>query len=346
MKTKGFTLVELLVVIAIIGILIGMLLPAVQMVREAARRTSCANNVRQIALAMHNYQSALMEFPAGSLYPKFESDGSTSIATTSSKNGWSVHAQALPYLEQANLSSAINYKIGYKDHPAVDIGGSLAQISRFRIPTFLCPSEINDKRRGEGTSEENYPLNYGVNNGIWFVHNPHNRTWGSGAFGPDNQFDMNNFLSGDGTSNTLMLAEVKAYNPYFCNLGSDTDPGMPTNPASLASLGGDFKTNSGHTEWVDGRTHQSGFTATFTPNTEVLHTVSGVTYDVDWTNWQEGKNGTSAKPTWAAVTSRSYHSGGVNTARMDGSSAFITESIDLGVWQSLATRNGGEIISE
>ena len=346
MKKKGFTLVELLVVIAIIGILIGMLLPAVQMVREAARRTSCANNIRQVALAAHNYQSGVMEFPAGSLYPVVASDGVTPLSSASSRNGWSFHAQILPYLEQSNLSSTINYKMGYKDHPPVDIGGSVAQISRFRIPTYLCPSEINDKRRGEGTAEENYPLNYGVNNGIWFVHNPQNRSWGNGAFGPDNHFDMNHFLSCDGTSNTLMLAEVKAYTPYFRNLGSDTDPGMPTNPANLASLGGDFKTNSGHTEWVDGRTHQSGFTATFSPNTEALHTVGGITYDVDWTNWQEGKNGNSAKPTWAAVTSRSYHPTGGNTARMDGSSAFVTESIDLKVWRSLATRDGGEIISE
>ncbi len=87
MKKKGFTLVELLVVIAIIGILIGMLLPAVQMVREAARRTSCANNIRQVALAAHNYQSGVMEFPAGSLYPVVESDGVTPLSSASSRNG-------------------------------------------------------------------------------------------------------------------------------------------------------------------------------------------------------------------------------------------------------------------
>lgn len=343
MKNKGFTLVELLVVIAIIGILIGMLLPAVQAVREAARRTSCLNNVRQIALAMHNYQSAMSEFPAASLYPTLNPDGSA-IDTASSRNGWSAQVQILPYLEQGNLNSTINFRLGYKEHPLVDINGTTAQISQFRIPTYLCPSEINDRQRVSGSTLY-YPLNYAVNEGTWFVHNPINRTWGQGAFGPDNHFDMNQFLSTDGTSNTLMMAEVKAYNPYFRNLGADADPGMPTDPSTVSGLGGDFKTNSGHTEWIDGRVHQAGFTTTFAPNTEVLHTVNGVTYDVDWTNWQEGKNGTSAKPTWAAITSRSYHPGGVSISRMDGSTSFVRESIDLFIWQALSTKDGGEVVT-
>jgi hypothetical protein len=280
------------------------------------------------------------------LFPKVASDGTTPLTPSDGKAGWSPQAQILPYLEQGNLSSTINFKIGYKDHPQVNINGVLAQIPRFRIPTYLCPSEIKDERRNEGTDEENYPLNYAVNNGVWFVFDPVTRSWGNGAFGPDKHFDMNNFLSCDGTSNTLMLSEVKAYTPYFRNLGSTTDPGIPTNPANVSSMGGDFKTNSGHTEWIDGRTHQSGFTTVFTPNTEVLHTVGGTVYDVDWTNWQEGKSGDAGNPTWAAVTSRSYHTGGVNTARMDGSVAFVNEAVDLAIWRALSTRNGGEVITE
>ena len=106
--------------------------------------------------------------------------------------------------------------------------------------------------------------------------------------------------------------------------------------------------NSGHTEWVDGRVHQSGFTAVFAPNTKVLYTdTDGTIYDVDWNNWQEGKDGDGANAsTYAAVTSRSYHSGGVNTARMDGSVDYVSDTIDIDVWQALATRKGGEVITD
>lgn len=345
MKKKGFTLVELLVVIAIIGILIGMLLPAVQAVREAARRTACLNKVRQITLAMHNYQSALSEFPAASLYPTQNADG-TPIDSATSLNGWSAQVQILPYLEQANLNSVINFKIGYKEHPLVNINGASAMISQFRIDTYLCPSEVRDEQRVSGSTLY-YPLNYAVNEGVWFVHSPANNSYGQGAFAPGRHWDMNQFTSGDGSSNTLALAEVKAYTPYFRNLGSTTDPGMPTDPSTVGSMGGDFKTSSGHTEWIDGRVHQAGFTTTFAPNTQVLYThTDGNVYDADWTNWQEGKNGSAANPTWAAVTSRSYHPGGVSTARMDGSTAFVRDSIDLFTWRALSTRNGGEVITE
>lgn len=342
---RGFTLVELLVVIAIIGILIGMLLPAVQQVREAARRTSCANNIRQMMLAVHNYESGFGKFPPSSLFPVYEADGVTPLSPSSSRNGWSLQAQILPFLEQGNLASTIDYRIGYKDHPAVDVGGEVAQISRFRIPTYLCPSEVKDERRGEGTAEENYPLNYAWNGGAWFVFDPVSNEIGEGGFGTNRQLGMQSIK--DGTSNTLAFSEVKAYNPYFRNLGSTSSLAIPASPADLVSLGGDFKTNSGHTEWVDGRVHQSGFTATFPPNTKVIYSDSGNDYDVDWNNWQEGKGGDSATaPTFAAVTSRSHHRIGVNTARMDGSVNFVANNIDRAVWQSLSTRSGGEIINQ
>ena len=153
-KRSAFTLIELLVVIAIIGILIGLLLPAVQMVREAARRTACANNMRQLGLAALNYESTFGMIPAASLFPTVAATG-VPLTDDITRNGWSTQAQLLPYLEQVNLSSNINFKIGYKEHPPITIGGATEQISSFRIPTYLCPSEINDRRRGEGTSEVN-----------------------------------------------------------------------------------------------------------------------------------------------------------------------------------------------
>ena len=204
----------------------------------------------------------------------------------------------------------------------------------------------DDRRRGEGTDEENYPLNYAWNGGLWFVYSPVTQEVGQGTFACNR---ANGFRSiTDGLSNTLAFAEVKAYNPYFRNLGDTNELVIPATPAEVLALGGDFKTNSGHTEWTDGRTHQSGFTAVFTPNTDVIYThTDGKDYDVDWTNWQEGKNGDAAgASTYAAVTSRSYHPSGVNTARADGSVDYVTENIDITVWQALATRNGGEVIAD
>jgi prepilin-type processing-associated H-X9-DG protein len=108
-------------------------------------------------------------------------------------------------------------------------------------------------------------------------------------------------------------------------------------------LGGSFKSETGHTEWVDGRVHQSGFTTTFPPNHKVLCEFSELQYDVDFTNMREGKNSNAS--TYAAVTSRSYHGGGVHSAMLDGSVRFVTESIELQLWQDLSTRAGREVVA-
>lgn len=145
----------------------------------------------------------------------------------------------------------------------------------------------------------------------------------------------------DGTSYTLCAAEVKAWQPYYRNGGWQ---GSPNNiPSDLSGLGGEFKPDGGHTEWVDGRVHQTGFTTAFRPNSQEMCNVNGTTYDVDWTSQQEGKSTTVS--TYAAVTARSSHGGGVNALLMDGSVRWITNEVNLGVWRAYSTRAGGEIIS-
>ncbi len=333
-RQHGFTLVELLVVIAIIGILIGLLLPAVQAAREAARRMACTNNLRQVSLAMHHYHDARKQFPPSFLWSGVAGDPS---------GNWSAQARILPYLEEAALESNIDYDLSYN---SVHLGGDPNQpkISSLRISIYLCPSEPEDRERLKNGLPEHYPLNYGVNEGVWLVFDPVNRRGGEGAFHPN--VGMTTKKLRDGLSKTLMMAEVKAYTPYYRNAGSATGE-LPIDPSALCGMGGDFKNPypkdpSGHTEWVDGRVHQTGFTATFAPNTRVLCTEGDRTYDVDWTNQQEGKS--TSTVTYAAVTARSHHRGVVNVALMDGSVHTISDDISLPIWQALATRDGKEPI--
>src|SRR5687768_14201020 len=130
---RGFTLVELLVVIAIIGILVSLLLPAVQAAREASRRASCLNNLKQIGLATHNYHDVYKRLPSSFV-----------LQPTVPFDSWSVQARLLPYLEQGNIYQGINFSVTYKDSSQVFNG---VQITSMRVPVYRCPSEINDRER-------------------------------------------------------------------------------------------------------------------------------------------------------------------------------------------------------
>ncbi len=169
-RRRGFTLIELLVVIAIIALLIALLLPAVQAAREAARRIQCTNNLKQIGLAMHNYETAIGGFP-----PSMCATGSGSNVTWI--NGWSALSRILPYSEQGNLFNAANFTL-WKENP--ENSTSISQ----NVGLLVCPSEIQPQ-----VSSHDYGLagvtSYGVNQGDWFV-------WG-GFNGPQNRnaFGMN-----------------------------------------------------------------------------------------------------------------------------------------------------------
>ena len=328
-RRRGFTLVELLVVIAIIGILVGLLLPAVQAAREAARRMSCQNNLRQVILAIHNYESSMKRLPAAWSRPSQSGDG------------WSLQARILPYVEALGLEGGVNYSVGYK-LATIRVDGETRPISSFRVPTYLCPSEVNDVTRYDKNGDpEHYPLNYAYNAGTWKVFDPNTQRAGNGAFQTGRPSRFRDVL--DGLANTLAFSEVKAWTPYFRDLGQEGQMEMPRIAADICLLGGSFKTETGHTEWVDGRVHQSGFTTTFPPNHKVLCERNQADYDVDFTNMREGKNSNAI--TYAAVTSRSHHPGGVNSALLDGSIRFVNDSIELQLWQDLSTRAGREVVA-
>jgi prepilin-type processing-associated H-X9-DG protein len=138
---------------------------------------------------------------------------------------------------------------------------------------------------------------------------------------------------------------VKAYTPYFRNGGNPggANAPRPTDPTAISAWGGEFKADSGHTEWVDARVHQAGVTTTFPPNTKVPYTTSGTTYDIDFNSMREGQ--TITAPTYAVITSRSYHTSGVNVLLMDGSVRSVANSVTPQTWLGLGTRSGGEVLN-
>ncbi|MGH7202751.1 MAG: DUF1559 domain-containing protein, partial [Planctomycetaceae bacterium] len=313
------------------AILIALILPAVQQAREAARRTQCRNNLHQIGLALHNYLDVQRSFPPSGCYPP---------PPLVWKN-WSAQARLLPYIDQAGLQNLIDWSRPYGEQP---------NVAKFRVPIYLCPSEINDRSRLDPSPNfpnfTHYPLSYAMNVGTWFVFDRNTGRGGDGATHPNGRIGPQHFT--DGMSNTLGFAEVKAWNPYLRNGGNPSTLGVPIpdDPADVAALGGDFKSNSGHTEWVDGHAHQSGFTTTFTPNTIVPYENGGTVHDINFTSCRESLDGCETGVTYAVITSRSYHEGTVHVLLMDGAVRSVSENLDLQLWRNLGSRNDGQVIGE
>lgn len=322
-RRQGFTLIELLVVIAIIAILIALLLPAVQSARAAARRAECKNKLKQIGLALHNYVETNNVLPI-----------SFAVDYTSPGGEWSVQARILPFLDQASLYKQANLSLPYSHTTNQGIAIQ-------RIPTYICPDETEDDARTNSAGDEiHFPISYAFNGGSWYFYDNASGRVGDGPFVPNKKRGLQHVK--DGTSNTLAFSEVKTFNPYFRDGGSA--PATPPAASAIAGLGGSYKATTGHTEWVDGRVHQTGFTTVFGPNTVVAYTDPGTgqQVDVDYTSCREEKS--CSGPTYAAVTSRSHHVGLVQCLLMDGSARSVTNNIDLRIWQNLGSISDGNTI--
>ncbi len=334
-RLRGFTLIELLVVIAIIAILIALLLPAVQQAREAARRSQCKNNLKQLGLALHNYLDTHRSFPP------------SGVTNGGGGGNWSAQAFLLPFLEGTNIYNKIDFNRGYNDPNNTGVTPGSIHVKIMRIPVLICPSDPNDRQRLNAGVPEHYPLNYAVGRGTYLVRNPDTRFDGGAAFAYEGVTRDRDFT--DGLSNTVGMSEVKCFTPRFhdsCALDGSLTPSPSSLGAALGTSG--WSTENGHTEWVSGNTIHSGFTTTFTPNTKVLHVVGGVTYDIDATSRREASAAStcSTPATYAVVTSRSYHAGTVNSLLMDGGVRTISENINLQTWKNLGQRADGNVIGE
>jgi hypothetical protein len=281
--------------------------------------------LKQIGLALHNYENTIKAFPPITVVPR-----------TTTFEPWSAQVRLLPYLEQTNLHNLVDFSVApqFTGNPVV---------CATRVPTYICPSDPNDRQRLTPRLIH-YPLSYCFNEGTWFVYDPPSDQFGDGAFAPNRAMRPADML--DGLSNTLGAAECRMYQPNLWDTGNPNTLGVapPAAPAAAAVyFGGTFDSN-GHTEWVEGDVHETGFTTTFTPNTKVPYTTGGQTYDVDITSIRDGESTTL--PTYAAVTARSYHPGGIDVLLMDGSVRVATDGITLAIWRGLGTRGGSEPIGD
>jgi prepilin-type N-terminal cleavage/methylation domain-containing protein/prepilin-type processing-associated H-X9-DG protein len=327
-RRTGFTLVEILVVIAIIAVVIGLLLPAVQKVRESAARAKCANNLKQIGLAVQNFENAKGYLPPiGTI---------NTVGSFSSIPGWfhSIHARILPFIEQDALYRLVDLR---------DTGIIQPALTGTRMPAYICPSDLND-RAGPGNPGP-YPTSYGAAVGDWFLYAYVSKKSGNGAFAYA-PYPIERGVSvtdiTDGVSNTVGFTEVKAFGSYIA--GDAVVPDIPpATPAEVLAFGGTLAAGVAHSHWSVGQALDTGVTFTFPPNTLVAYVdpATGQMYDVDgeWTV----NNGMGIYH--SAITARSYHKGGVNTLFMDGSVRFVTDSIPQAIWRALGTRNGGEVVS-
>ncbi|EMI45550.1 DUF1559 domain-containing protein [Rhodopirellula sp. SWK7] len=347
----AFTLVELLVVIAIIGVLVGLLLPAVQSAREAARRMQCGNNLKQITLAMHNYESSHRKLPAN-------------YTTGAGISGnFSVFAQMAPFYEQSNMLDMIHF-----DRP-LHVGCCPGELvtphdtaAASMIPTLACPSEDYERTftvttlSGTGPSQSYAGTNYGMNTGTGVGTLYDTRVPTDGILWINSKVGFEAVT--DGLSNTAAFAEhllgVLEQSPVEPTLDvmrrrvmfnvtcafisrslPPTAPGMtgyalPEDPnemeaytrASSLHRGWSGQRGAG---WINGREYWTGYTHYHPPQ-------SGIP-DVQSCGW-------------GVFGSRSNHPGGVHVARCDGSVGFVNESIDLDVWRALGTRNGHEVMDE
>ncbi|WP_406696900.1 DUF1559 domain-containing protein [Singulisphaera sp. Ch08] len=348
-RQSGFTLIELLVVIAIIAVLIALLLPAVQAAREAARRSQCTNNLKQLGLALHNYESSNGSFPpAGESTNYKTSPPSTQFVD----GGWSTLARILPYMEGGATFNTLNFSVDYNEQTGMNYTGASTVVS-----VYLCPSSA---RSGTGRDSWSTAANSpeeaaGGNKGYGYsdygatCYTDINPTGQSTAYSAATPFRLktsraNGLLKEgqtriaeviDGTSNTMAIGEDAGRDESFLSPYTEGYyDGTNSRPILGQGPGGGQSAYRRYWRWAepDGAYGVSG-----QPNNKARPMKES-------TPWP-ATLGTAGNNAGANDELFSFHSGGVNALFGDGSVRFIKDSISVITLRSLVTLSGGEVVS-
>ncbi len=346
-RSRGFTLIELLVVIAIIAILIALLLPAVQQAREAARRTQCKNHLKQLGLAIHNYESTFTKFPSSGEYTDRKSTYFRSFTPTST------FLQVLPYMDQAPAYNQYNFNVQYTNS---SVSGN-STVARAKIPAFLCPSNGNTPPETLGYGLTDYmPIAYtdvGDDNVRY-----KNVAWASnvGCGGTCYGGDLDSFLGNhntiamctDGTSNTIAVIEAAgrttsvagAYEMGATNNGAGGNyiyPGVDTTQCLTPPPAG-VTNASAPGRWADPDSGSgvSGPPANRGSLINQNKTPIGGPASCPWTTNNCGPNDEPF----------SLHVGGCHALMGDGTVRFISENINFLIVRNLAARAEGFVVGE
>jgi prepilin-type N-terminal cleavage/methylation domain-containing protein/prepilin-type processing-associated H-X9-DG protein len=334
MRRRAFTLIELLVVIAIIAVLIGLLLPAVQKVREAAARMKCSNNLKQLGLALHNYEGVYGKLPP--LYPGV-APGSTAF---NYKYTWSVLAQLNPYLEQTNIYNSMDLQ-----QPMYDASNNITAANKFavvqKVGLFLCPSDRGVPVSSAYGVTDMGPTNYVACHGSGLSGGGYGSPIAAdGIFIAVNGIRITDIT--DGTSNTAAMsesilgdgAEIASTQPgdervAYKYLGYTGTLPNDTNCAGTPSSWNGY--NRRGFMWASGEARCVSYNHYYTPNAKNFDCVAN---DPTVTYISVGYR-----------AARSKHTGGVNVLLGDGSVRFVSDTVSPTTWRSLSTRMGGEVVS-